>query len=221
MEGLFAEPLNLVTNAAFLVAAILIWRQIARDPRLSFTREWDVTLLAGVVFAIGLGSGAWHAWPITVTRLMDALPILIFILGFIWAFLVRGIGLKWYWALGFVLLFLATRHVPAALSMQPLRGSGAYLPALVALALASAWLFATRNPPHGKSILTALVLFSVSLSFRAIDGEVCEDFAPGTHFVWHLMNATVLYVLLASLARAAAGSREQATSRGEGARRGV
>jgi hypothetical protein len=36
----------------------------------------------------------------------------------------------------------------------------------------------------------------VSLALRTADFAVCDAFPPGTHFIWHVLNATVLYVLL-------------------------
>ncbi|PWT93645.1 MAG: hypothetical protein C5B56_00365, partial [Proteobacteria bacterium] len=39
-------------------------------------------------------------------------------------------------------------------------------------------------------------LFCVSLVFRTIDRTICGAFPLGTHFVWHMLNAVVLFVLL-------------------------
>jgi hypothetical protein len=36
----------------------------------------------------------------------------------------------------------------------------------------------------------------VSLTFRTIDIAVCDAFTLGTHFVWHMLNAVVIYILL-------------------------
>ena len=39
-------------------------------------------------------------------------------------------------------------------------------------------------------------MFVVSLAFRTMDQAVCPAFPLGTHFIWHLLNAGVLYILL-------------------------
>jgi hypothetical protein len=39
-------------------------------------------------------------------------------------------------------------------------------------------------------------------AFRSVDLALCATFLLGMHFVWHLLNATVLHVLLrAAIAR--------------------
>jgi hypothetical protein len=39
-------------------------------------------------------------------------------------------------------------------------------------------------------------VFTVSLVFRTVDQAICGAFPLGTHFVWHVLNAAVLFVLL-------------------------
>jgi hypothetical protein len=34
------------------------------------------------------------------------------------------------------------------------------------------------------------------LAFRTVDTAICPQFALGSHFVWHVLNAVVLYMLL-------------------------
>jgi hypothetical protein len=45
------------------------------------------------------------------------------------------------------------------------------------------------------------------LVFRTIDRAVCSSVPIGTHFIWHLLNAVVLYVLLRTAMLAAKVSR--------------
>ena len=52
----WAEPVNAISNVAFLIAAVAAfvkWRQAARD-------DLPALALIGVVFVIGLGSFAFH-----------------------------------------------------------------------------------------------------------------------------------------------------------------
>jgi len=55
-----------------------------------------------------------------------------------------------------------------------------------------------------RGILAAAAIFAVSLSFRTVDRMLCGAFPLGTHFVWHLLNAVVLYLLLRTAIRAPA-----------------
>jgi hypothetical protein len=47
-----------------------------------------------------------------------------------------------------------------------------------------------------RGLELAVMIFTVSLALRTVDLAVCETFRLGTHFLWHLLNAAVLYVLL-------------------------
>jgi len=199
IAGQFAEPLNALSNVAFLLTVILIWRRLAGEPGLSPRRHWDITALAGVVFVIGLGSAAWHIWPTRATLLSDVIPITVFIHGFIAVFFHRVLGLAWPWAIGIVLVFAALSFgAPSLLSTRALGSTTAYLPAYLALLLTTAGLFVAGNPRR-YGMLRATLVWTPSLILRSLDGAACAYFPLGTHFLWHMLNATVLYFLLAVL----------------------
>jgi hypothetical protein len=42
----------------------------------------------------------------------------------------------------------------------------------------------------------------VSITARTIDMAVCAAFPLGTHFLWHLLNALTLYILIIAMMRA-------------------
>ena len=48
--------------------------------------------------------------------------------------------------------------------------------------------------PGGAALAAAI--FALSLTFRSIDHAVCEAVPVGTHFVWHTLNAVVLFILM-------------------------
>ena len=67
----WAEPVNALTNVAFIVAAamaLLEWRRAGG-------RDRPVLALIVVVFAIGLGSFAFHTLATRGARLLDVIPI--------------------------------------------------------------------------------------------------------------------------------------------------
>jgi hypothetical protein len=74
-----------------------------------------------------------------------------------------------------------------------LNGSVGYLPALAALIAVA---LAAREQGMGRSLGLAAAVFAISLAFRTADMAICPQFALGVHFVWHMLNAIVLYVLL-------------------------
>jgi len=74
--GFWAEPVNALTNAAFLVAALVMWRRSAGIAE----ARW----LAGVLFAIGVGSFLFHTFATVWAVISDVVPILVFTLSYIW-----------------------------------------------------------------------------------------------------------------------------------------
>jgi hypothetical protein len=45
-------------------------------------------------------------------------------------------------------------------------------------------------------MLGAIAVFFAAYTARSTDMPVCNDFSLGTHFLWHLLNATLLYLLV-------------------------
>jgi hypothetical protein len=72
--GLFAEPLNALTNVAFFVAAWAAW-SLARRSR---TAPADIGLLIALSIVIGIGSTLFHTFAAVWARVLDEVPILLF-----------------------------------------------------------------------------------------------------------------------------------------------
>ncbi len=200
----WAEPVNALTNAAFLIAALIAYVQWRRTG----SRDWPVFALIVLVAVIGVGSFIFHTEATQGAQLFDTVPIAVFIYAYLFIALHRFLGLRLVAAImllvGFaVLALLEGMLVPA----HALNGSHAYLPALAAT-LSVGWL--ARARAAGPFVLASGGTLMVSLIFRSIDIVVCQAFPLGTHFLWHLLNALVLYLLL----RAALIDRESAFKAG-------
>lgn len=194
--GLWAEPLNAVTNLFFIVAAIFAARALRGH---SFKSHWDLWLLTLTLFSIGIGSGLWHLNARQDTLLADIIPIGIFIHLFFFSALWRAFELDWWKALLGVLAFVGVSYV-AGMYLPPdlLNGSVMYLPAISALAL-FAFLLKRMGHPAAVGFGVAFGVFLLSITFRTIDLSICSHLPIGTHFLWHTLNAYVLYRLLKSL----------------------
>ncbi len=48
----------------------------------------------------------------------------------------------------------------------------------------------------GRALLLAACLFGLSLTFRSLDDALCPSWPVGTHFLWHMLNALVLGLLM-------------------------
>lgn len=199
--GLWAEPLNAITNLGFILAgAWLLWRY-RRDPRLP-----AVQLLGGLIVGIGFGSGAFHLYAERWAEFADVGAITLTLLAYVCLWLREIAGLTWRWAWlgapGFVLWSMGVAWVipPAAFN-----GSAGYAPPLLALLLMAAGQHRLQRP-GAALLLAAAACFTVSLTFRSVDLALCSQWPYGTHFLWHLLNAVTL--TLACLALAAGAVRQ-------------
>jgi len=186
----WAEPINAVTNASFLLAAMVAFAQWRRGGG----KDWPALALIAVTFAIGIGSFIFHTVATRGAALFDTVPIAVFIYGYLWLALRRFLGLSGWKALGVVVAFGVLSYAENALVPRgTLNGSHAYLPALAALAVVG-WL--TRDQGSRQLLWSAAAVFAVSIFFRSIDQAVCGALPFGTHFLWHALNGLVLYLLL-------------------------
>ena len=124
----FAEPINALTNLAFVVAAFAAWRLADQYRSLSVATG----LLIGLMAAIGVGSGLFHTFATNWARVLDVLPILLFQMSYLWIYGTRIIMMQTVHLAGLVILFL----IAACLGRQfphLLNGSLIYLPVFIVL----------------------------------------------------------------------------------------
>lgn len=191
--GAWGEPVNLITNLFFMVAAVAVAKALRQTPAAG--RRTDIWLLAALMFIIGLGSGAWHLIPTQQTLLMDVVPIGLFINLYILSALRRLFSLSWLkvflWWLAYTVAGVAVqKYIPP----DTLNGTIMYVPTYLTLVIMTALLWG-RDKKMGKAFLSALLVWTASLTFRTIDMAVCESLVIGTHFLWHTLNAWVLWKL--------------------------
>ena len=204
----WSEPVNALSNIAFPLAAL--WAAVeARKRRLRQPILW---LLIAMAALIGLGSYLFHTHANRWSELADTLPIWSFVGLFVLTAMhhVGGMSLArvarvagvialavggTIWLLAFGEGADATAH-----AADPLNGSGQYAPALLALLVFSFFTWKRRNPA-GPWIWAATATFIASLAFRTFDVSVCAAFPLGTHFLWHLLNAVMIGLLLQMLIR--------------------
>lgn len=186
----WAEPVNAITNASFLIAALVAFIQWRRKD----AGDWPVLLLIVITAVIGVGSFIFHTVATRGAALFDTVPIAVFIYGYLFFALRRYLGLSLVMAAGLLIAFVAASYAESVVVPRgALNGSHAYLPALAATFVIG---FLTLKRRAGPLIIAAGVTIAVSLTFRSIDMAVCETFPLGTHFLWHSLNGLGLYLLL-------------------------
>ena len=193
----WSEPLNAVTNLAFLIAAAVLARLMLRAGP-AVRRDPACWVFVGLVAAIGIGSGLFHTLAVRWAMLADVIPIALFILLFTYFALRRFAGAPWWAALAGVAAVIGVAAAVPALTGY--RG-GPYVAALVAMILIGGYLRLVRHHPAGTALLAAAAVFVVSLALRTADAPVCEALPSGTHYWWHLLNATVLFLVTRAMIR--------------------
>ena len=183
----WSEPVNALTNLAFIAAALIMAGRL-RGPGMAMGR-----VLAGVLFVIGLGSWLFHTHANRLTGLLDVLPILVFILLYVFAATRDFLGARpWVAALvtaGF--LPYAALTVPL-FSMVPGLGSSAGYAPVPLLILIYALLLRHRLPRVARGLAVGAGVLILSLTFRTLDQASCAILPMGTHFLWHILNAVML-----------------------------
>jgi hypothetical protein len=151
----------------------------------------------------------FHSLATVWAALADTLSILLFGCLYLLAFLRHVIRLRNAVAAVLVVAFAILSYLfPHVLPRDFLNGSGAYFPYLAGLLALAAFLFWDGRRRAGWRFSGVIALFLVSLFFRTIDGAACAAFALGTHFLWHLVNALVLYLFVRILLREQSYARD-------------
>lgn len=199
----WGEPVNALSNAAFLLAAVLAWRRWGQDPLCA--------ALALVLAVIGIGSFLFHTFATSWAAAADVLPILGFILLYVWA------AQRRFWGQGRLVSGLFTAATlpwiavlaPVFAALPGFRLSAVYWPVPL-LILIHAGLLHRRRPALAQGLAAGAGILCLSLVFRSLDGVLCGVVPMGTHVLWHLLNALMLGWMIELLGRhgvAASASR--------------
>ncbi len=181
----WSEPLNAVTNLAFIIVAIIMWRRADGYPA--------GRVLAGILFAIGVGSYLFHTHATVWAVILDVIPIMLFSLTYIFLANRDFWGLPvWISALGAALYIPYSTVVGTIFGKLPFfEISSVYWP-LPVLIFAYAILLRRRLPATARNLALGATILCVSLTFRSLDEIVCAAFPVGTHIFWHILNAVML-----------------------------
>ncbi len=197
--GLWAEPLNALSNSAFFGAALLVWREVARNPGKNPAALYGLPVLIAL---IGVGSTAFHTLAVRWAEWLDVLCIAVFIHYFIVCFLHYCAELRWLTALiGVPGFWLLGRLVALPFDTGDFNGSVDYFPALAGILLIG--LYAAIHCRAPAFHFSAAAVLTLSLIFRTGDMAWCSAFPLGTHWIWHCLNAVTLTLAAFGLLRGA------------------
>ena len=192
--GLFAEPLNAASNVSFLLAAWAAWVLASRTGALSA----GIRVLIALAASVGVGSILWHTVPTMLTLILDIVPILIFIMWFIWLYARNVIGMQPVFAVASAVAFLLATLLAIPFS-GVLHGAIVYTPGLIVTLVLGVLHARDRRRAARFTLLEAAGVYLAALFFRTIDNEVCPVLPIGTHFLWHLLIGLVTYLAMRPL----------------------
>ncbi|WP_111401209.1 ceramidase domain-containing protein [Meridianimarinicoccus zhengii] len=183
----WAEPVNAVTNAAFLITAVVMWRR-TRGAGLPLA-----TALVGILAGIGVGSFLFHTHAQVWAAFADSGAIAVFALVYVFAANRDFWGLKGWraWAATGLFIPYVVLTVPIFARLPFFEISSGYWP-LPILVLVYGLGLRRRAPETGQGLLIAAGICAVSLTARSLDEPLCAAIPIGTHFLWHVLNGVLL-----------------------------
>ncbi|MEM8629630.1 MAG: ceramidase domain-containing protein [Pseudomonadota bacterium] len=183
----WAEPINAVTNGAFLIAALIMYLRV-RGQGLPLAMA-----LVMLLTLIGIGSYLFHTNATVWAAIADTTPIALFILTYLFAANLHF----WRWPLWKAVLGTAA-FIPYVLITVPIFQrlpffdvSAGYWPVPILIG-AYAYLLRSRLPEVSRGLALGAGVLVVSLLFRSVDETLCAAVPFGTHFVWHILNGIML-----------------------------
>ncbi len=192
--GLWNEPVNLLSNAGFVISGLLIFKLLKSN----HYKQQPVgsKFLASMMIVIGIGSALFHSFANVWSMWADVIPITIFVLSYLFLFLRYTAGASIQKA---VVLLVSFGVLSALLTMisdhQIANGGEAYFGVWTALFGISCFYAGRRQPLNQWRVALAAAAFTGSLFLRTIDLKYCDSWPIGTHVFWHLLNSFVVFLL--------------------------
>ena len=181
----WSEPVNAVTNLAFIVAAIVMWTRTRGLPA--------GQMLSALLFLIGVGSGLFHTFATGWAAVADVAAIVAFTLAYLylanrdflgWPIWMSGLGTLAFLPYSLILTWIFE-------SLPFFATSSFYWP-LPLLIFAYSALLLRSSRVTSRNLAAGAGILCVSLTARSVDELFCTAFPLGTHFAWHLLNAIML-----------------------------
>ena len=224
-SAFWAEPLNAVSNLAFLVVAVTMARRIMALPTaVPNVDRAALNLMVALVAVVAVGSFLFHTFATRWALIADAAPIALFMVAYLTFALRVMLGLGWTGTVAIMAAFLAVsailssvacpskvaRGVLPAMGEPCLKGTVGYVPALFALVVTGSLL--RRRHPAGRDLLAAAAVFFFAMLLRWLDRDLCQatwvfGAVRGTHALWHLLNAVVIAMLMSAAINAVASTK--------------
>jgi hypothetical protein len=185
----WSEPINAVTNAAFIIAGYLAFRLY----RQSNKQDWFAMVMIGSLFAIGIGSFLFHTFATRWAGVADVASIALVIFTYHVATMYKIAGWNIWISYLSLAMIPALGWVAYQLPLDFMGSTKAYTPILPLLAIYF-YYHVKRGSVELFLLPMAFFVFTVSMTVRVLDYPLCDLFPIGTHFLWHIFNGLTLYL---------------------------
>jgi len=192
-SDLFAEPINFLSNIAFIIAFYILIRRLKDASFGDKALKNCSTILTYIILFIGLGSFLFHAFGNLWSAFADTFPIMIFILFYLYIAVRFYLKQNNFVAATALIIFLSLN---VFLGYAGIEEISSYLTALFAMLLISVISLMRDEIEISRGLFTTSIIFMISLTFRQLDNFACSYMSLGTHWIWHILNAILLYSLV-------------------------
>ena len=192
-SDLFAEPINFLSNIAFIIAFYILIRRLKDASFGDKALKNCSTILTYIILFIGLGSFLFHAFGNLWSAFADTFPIMIFILFYLYIAVRFYLKQNDFVAATALIIFLSLN---VFLGYAGIEEISSYLTALFAMLLISVISLMRDEIEISRGLFTTSIIFMISLTFRQLDNFACSYMSLGTHWIWHILNAILLYSLV-------------------------
>ncbi len=190
----WAEPTNALSNIFFVLAGFYILNRSLRVKNLN-NKAWLV-FLSITIIAVGVGSFLFHTFANVWSLYSDMIPILVFMAGYISFIFLKVFKINSFLTLLSVCAFITlTLYIDQSFLKLYFNGSTTYFPAWLMTCFIAQALYPKEILLSSK-LYSATLLLAISILFRSIDNMFCNVIPVGTHHIWHMLNAVVLFTLL-------------------------
>lgn len=189
--GPFDEPLNAISNLAFVIAAVLAAKHIRAFPDTPCGAKW----LPWILGAVAVGSTLYHTLRSPVTFVVDLLPLITFVLAGIFLVLRRFMA-KLSEAVVVATAFIGLQIVVLIIAPNDfLNDSTPHVLTFVFILLLMVPI-ARRYYSLLWQVVPIVAFYALGIVFRTIDMVLCQWLPFGTHFLWHIAGAATGYYVV-------------------------
>lgn len=187
----WAEPWNTLSTGSFFISAILLVVLL----RFTGHGDWRAYTLSFGVFSLGIASFLNHTLSVSWTMWIDIVCVMFFQISLL-TFYCRDVMMRNLRQVLIIdVVFISCSIGAIFIPYSVFQGAGSYLVTLTMFTWLGAWHYKHIHP--GKNLMMmGTIAFAVGFLSRTIDDKVCEIFAPGSHFLWHICAAVFLYFVV-------------------------